>query len=70
MKIGSVFLRDVPKQIGHGLSVINPSNCLRQEDADVNGLDLATLLFVLVMGNGIGHQDLRGEKEERHISHL
>lgn len=55
----------VPKELGHGLSVVDPPNGLRQEHADVNGSDLATSPLVNVVHYRIGHQNLK--QQERKI---
>lgn len=55
----------IPKELGHGFSVVDSPNGLCQEHADVNGSDLAASLLVNVVHYRIGHQNLK--QQERKI---
>lgn len=38
-----VIHRDVPEKVRHGLAIVDSSNCLRKNQADVHSLYLGTL---------------------------
>ena len=54
---------DVAEQVGHGLSVVDSSDGLGQDHADVHRLDLGTLELLQLVGDGVGHHHLR-EREK------
>ena len=58
----SVVHAYVAEQIGHGLSVVDAADGLRQDHADVHRFDLWTLELLELVRNGVGHHHLRGEE--------
>ena len=57
-RVRSVIHCYVAEQIGHGLSIVDPPNGLRQDHTDVNRLDLWTLKLLQLMWDGVGHNHL------------
>ena len=46
------------KEIAHALVVVNPANALRQQGADIDGLDLGALQLQDLVGHCVGHHHL------------
>lgn len=64
----SVVHSDIAEQVGHGLSVVDAADGLRQDHADVHRFDLRTLELLELVGDRVGHHHLGGggdKKEER-----
>ncbi len=57
----SVIHSYVAKQVGHGLSVVDAADGLRQDHGDVYCFDLWTLELLELVGNRVGHHHLEGE---------
>ena len=68
-RASSVVQADVAEQVGHGLSVVDAADSLRQNHADVHRLDLGTLQLLDLVGNGVGHDHLQrtGRREDTAI---
>lgn len=54
----SVIHCDVPEEIRHGLSVVDPPNRFRQNQADVDRLDFRTLQFLDLVRHRVCHHHL------------
>lgn len=63
MAARSVVHADVPEQVGHGFSVVDAADGLRQDHADVHRFDLWTLELLQLVGDGVGHHHLWGSEE-------
>ena len=59
------------EKVGHGFLVVNPSDCFCQQDGYVDGFDFVTLQLLHVMGNGVGHHNLKikGLNEPTYFHH-
>lgn len=53
---------DISKEIGHRLSMVDPSNCLCKHQTDVYCLDFSALLLVNLLRNCIRHKQLQEKK--------
>jgi len=53
---------DVPEQVGHGLLVVDPTDGLADQQADVHRLDLVALHLLHLVGHGVGHYHLVDER--------
>ena len=49
---------DISEEVAHTLFIMNPSNGLSEEDADVDSLDLVRLRLLSVVRNAVGHHNL------------
>lgn len=59
----SIIHAYVAKQVRHRLSVVNATNCLGQDHADVDRLDLGTLQFLDLVWNGVCDNHLQKVKQ-------
>lgn len=59
----SVVHADIAEQVGHGLSVVDAADGLRQDHADVDRFDLWTLELLELVGDRVGHHHLGGRGE-------
>ena len=50
---------DISEEIGHGLSVVDPSNCLRKHQTHVYCFDFCAFLLVNFLRNCICHKQLQ-----------
>lgn len=55
---------DISKEIGHRLSMVDPSNCLCKHQTDVYCLDFSALLLVNLLRNCIRHKQLQEKKNQ------
>ena len=49
---------DISEEVTHTLFIVNPSNGLSEEDADVDSLDLVGLGLLSVVRDTVGHHHL------------
>lgn len=54
----SVLEGDVTEEVAHALIIVDASDGLGQEDADVHRLDLVALHLLDLVGNCVGHHHL------------
>ena len=52
-----VFKRDMSKEMRHRFLIVNSSDSLSQQYANINSFDLMTLKLLKVMGNGVRYND-------------
>ena len=61
----SVIHSDIAEQVGHGLSVVDAADGLRQDHADVDCFNLWTLELLEFVGDRVGHHHLGGDKKKK-----
>lgn len=61
-----VLQGNITKQVTHALVVVNATNGLCQENADVNRLDLVALHLLDLMWDSVCHHHLRIDSNERY----
>lgn len=61
----SVVHSDIAEQVGHGLSVVDAADGLRQDHADVHRFDLRTLELLELVGDRVGHHHLGGGGDKK-----
>ena len=61
--VHSVVHSDVAEQVGHGLPVVDASDGLGQNHADVHRLDLGALQLLHLVRNRVGHHHLGAPKD-------
>lgn len=64
----SVLKGDVTEEVAHALVVVDATDGLSQEDADVHCLDLVTLHLLDLMGYRVGHNHLMTGKGSGRVS--
>ncbi len=56
--LSSVLERNVPEQVAHALLVVDPPDCLGEQDGDVDRFDLVALHLLQVVRDAVGHHHL------------
>lgn len=59
----SIIHAYVAEQVRHRLSVVNATDCLGQDHADVDRLNFGTLQFLDLMWNGVCDNHLQGVRK-------